>query len=265
MTAYYAILSARFRTLLQYRAAALAGFGTQLFWGLIRLMIFEAFYRSSSAPQPMRLDEVITYLWLGQAMFAMMPYTVTPDADVKNMIRSGTVAYELVRPLDLYTLWYSRLIAGRIAPTLLRAIPMFVVAMLFFGMRFPPSPASALAWVLTTFGALLLGCALSNLVTVSLLWTISGEGISRAAPSLVFLFSGMLVPLPFFPDWAQPIVNFLPFRGMVDVPFRLYTGNIPPSQAGASFAHQMAWTLAFVLVGRALLARGARRLVVQGG
>lgn len=43
MTPYLAILSARFRTLLQYRAAAAAGFGTQLFWGLIRMMIFEAF------------------------------------------------------------------------------------------------------------------------------------------------------------------------------------------------------------------------------
>ena len=30
----------------QNRAAALAGMFTQLFWGLIRIMIFEAFYRS---------------------------------------------------------------------------------------------------------------------------------------------------------------------------------------------------------------------------
>ncbi len=52
-TAYCAILSARFRMLLQYRAAAFAGFVTQLFWGLIRVMIFSAFYRSSNAPQPM--------------------------------------------------------------------------------------------------------------------------------------------------------------------------------------------------------------------
>ena len=45
---YLSIFSAKFRTLLQYRAAALAGCGTQLFWGVIRMMIFEGFYRSSS-------------------------------------------------------------------------------------------------------------------------------------------------------------------------------------------------------------------------
>lgn len=57
MISYWATLSARFRTLLQYRAAALAGMGTQLFWGLVRVMIFEAFFRSTIAEQPMSADD----------------------------------------------------------------------------------------------------------------------------------------------------------------------------------------------------------------
>ena len=73
MKAYWAVLSARFRTLLQYRAAALAGLGTQVFWGLIRVMIFGAFYRSTTAPQPMTYPEVVTYVWLGQAFIRMLP------------------------------------------------------------------------------------------------------------------------------------------------------------------------------------------------
>ena len=43
MRAYWAIFSARFRALLQYRAAAAAGCVTQVFWGLIRVMIFAGF------------------------------------------------------------------------------------------------------------------------------------------------------------------------------------------------------------------------------
>jgi ABC-2 type transport system permease protein len=263
MRAYGAVLGARFRTLLQYRAAAVAGFGTQLFWGLIRVMIFEAFYRSSTAPQPMAFPEVVTYLWLGQAFFALLPWAV--DADVRAMIRTGTVAYELVRPLDLYALWYSRALAARLAPTLLRAVPMFVVAGLFFGMEPPPSLLSGAAWIVTGAGALLLSSAFSTLMTISLLWTVSGEGVSRLAPSLVLLFSGMLLPLPLFPDWAQSLLNFLPFRGLVDAPFRVYLGHIPPERLPFVFLHQAAWTVALVALGRFLLLRGTRRLVVQGG
>ena len=158
---YRAILSARFRMLLQYRVAAVAGFGTQVFWGLIRMMIFTAFYHSTTAPQPMSLADVITYIWLGQALLGMLPWIV--DREMRAMIQSGQVAYELVRPLDLYTFWYCRDLARRTAPTLLRSVPMFLVAWLFFGFQPPASWASAGAWAVATLGALLLGTAIANL------------------------------------------------------------------------------------------------------
>jgi len=236
---------------------------TQLFFGLVIVMIYEAFYRSSRAPQPMAYREVVTYVWLGQALLAMLPWNVDPE--IRAMVRSGAVAYELLRPFDLYTCWYCRALAWRTAPTLLRSIPLVVIAALFLGMGLPASPASAGAWALATLGSLLLGCAITTLMNVSLLWTISGEGIAQLVPAMVLVLSGMLVPLPLLPAWAQPVLNALPFRGLIDVPFRLYIGHIPPQQAGPLFAHQFAWTGAIVLLGRWLLAHGRRRLVVQGG
>jgi len=263
MKAYLAVLSARFRMLLQYRAAALAGMGTQLFWGLIRVMIFEAFYRSATGPHPMIFTEVVDYVWLGQAMFAILPWAIDPE--IRTMVRSGTVVYELLRPLDLYSFWYGRGIASRVAPTLLRSVPLLCAAYLFFGLRMPPSPESAAAWGLSTLGALLLSGAIANLIHISLLWTVSGEGLVQLVQVGIFLFSGMIIPLPLFPDWAQPVLQFLPFGGLADLPFRLYTGHIPPGQVWSVFARQLSWTLALVLIGRWLLARGTRRLVVHGG
>jgi hypothetical protein len=103
LSPYRAILSARFRMLLQYRAAALAGLWTQIFFGLVLLMIYEAFYRSTMLRQPMTFAEIVTYVWLGQALLAMLPWNA--DAEIRAMIRSGAVAYELCRPIDLYSLW----------------------------------------------------------------------------------------------------------------------------------------------------------------
>jgi ABC-2 type transport system permease protein len=75
----------------------------------------------------------------------------------------------------------------------------------------------------------------------------------------------MLVPLPMFPAWAQPILAWLPFAGLVDLPFRIYTGHLPTNELVAVVARQVGWTIALVMLGRWLLARGLRRLVVQGG
>jgi ABC-2 type transport system permease protein len=266
MTPYLSLFRARFRTLIQYRAAALAGFGTQLFWGLIKVMVMEAFYRNAAgAAQPMGLAQVVTYTWLGQAFFALLPFSANPDPEVRAMMRSGSVAYELARPLDLYGLWYARAVAARVAPALLRCAPMFLVAVPFLGMGLPPSLASAFAFLLSLCGAILLTSAFATLITVTLLWTVSGDGIARMAPSLVILFSGMVIPLPLLPEWAQAALRVLPFAGMADSPFRLYSGHLPPEAVFAVLAHQLVWTGILVLVGRSLVARGVGRLVVQGG
>jgi ABC-2 type transport system permease protein len=203
---------------LQYRAAAFAGLSVQLFWGFVRVMLFTAFYHSTTAPQPMTLQQVVTYTWLGQALLAFSwdsGRTSAPWCAPDPGVRTAAA-------LDLQALWFWRAAAYHLARASLRAVPMFAVAMLFLGLQPPASWASAGAWVLATVGAVLLSCAFTGILTISLLWTISGEGLQQLTVAAVLVFSGGIVPLPFFPDWAQPILDLLPFRGLIDIPFRLY-------------------------------------------
>jgi ABC-2 type transport system permease protein len=263
MSPYWAILSGRVRMLLQYRVAALAGLGTQLFWGLIRVMAFEAFYASSHAPMPLSVEQTVDYIWLSQAFLMLLPIRL--DGEIRSMVRSGSVAYELVRPLDLYALWYARTVASCLAPTALRCIPLLLVAVLAFDMRLPPSPQAALAFAVTMASAVLLSAALSNVLNITLLWTLAGEGTANIVQVATFLFCGMVVPLPLFPDALQPILNYAPFAGMMDLPFRLYMGHIAPSDTFGVLARQLTWTIALITYGRWLLGRGIRVLVAQGG
>jgi ABC-2 type transport system permease protein len=236
---------------------------TQLFWGLIRMMIFEAFYALNLKKQPLTREQMVTYVWLGQALLGLLPWGI--DSQLKDQIRSGAVVYDLLRPLDLYFHWYCRAIAARTAPTLLRSVPLFIIAGLFFGLKAPESISAGLGWAALTFLALLLNCAFMNIVTISMLWTVSGEGINRLAPPVVYALSGMMIPLQFFPDRIQPLIHFLPFRDMVDIPFRIYIGSIPAVGIGPYALQSLAWTIVLIIGGRLLLMRGVRNLVAQGG
>ena len=263
MKPYLAILISRFLTLLQYRAAALAGIGTQLFFGFVRVMIYDGFYRSSRPPHPLTFDQVTTYIWLGQAMLLLAMLDV--DKDVAAMIRTGNVAYEMTRPLDLYNLWFARAVSGRAAPLVMRAIPIFVFAGLFLGLQKPSSVGSVALFAVSVVGALLLAASMVVLMTISLLWTISGEGIYRLAGPFIFFFSGTVIPLPMFPDWMQQLIAVLPFRGLIDTPFRFYLGSFDPTATVMALLHQFVWIVTLVLLGRLILTRGLRALVVQGG
>lgn len=262
MRPYFAVFQARFRVLLQYRTAAAAGVVTQVFWGLVRSMILLAFYRSAGTEPPLSEAAMLTYVWLGQAMLAMLPWNRDPD--VQTLVHGGGVAYELLRPVDLHLFWYARSLARRTAPTLLRCGPIFLVGA-FFGLGPPESLAAAGAWVLTTIGALLLGCAFATLLNVTLIWTLVGDGTWRIATGAVALLSGMVVPLPLFPDTWQVVLRMLPFSGMIDTPFRLYAGDLPVSELPLLLAHQLLWAAILFMAGRLLLNRALTRLVVQGG
>lgn len=271
MKPYLAIVAVRFQMLLQYRAAAFAGFATQLFWGMIKVMVFVAFFESTTTTQPMTLAQVLVYIWLGQALLALLPWNV--DQEIAGHIRSGAVAYELLRPLNLYGFWFARTLAFRAAPTLLRMLPMLLFAyfglpLLGLGAWALPLPADAAAgglFLVSVLATLVLSTAVTMVLHVALMWTISGEGVNRLMPGVVPIFSGLVIPLPLFPDWAQGFLFWQPFKGLADVPFRIYSGHIPAAEAAGEIALQLAWTGVIVVFGLWLLNRAGRRLVVQGG
>lgn len=264
MRKYLSILKMRFIMLLQYRVSAVAGSFTQFFFGFVRVMVFQSFY-SISASQPLDLSTTITYIWITQALFRLLPWD--GDSEVQEIIRTGNLAYELTRPVDLYTLWFFRALAQRFAPTLLRSIPLALIALSLpsqYALKLP-SYSSILPFFITLILAFVLSATITTLMNIFTLWTISGEGINRILPSLVLLFSGLLIPIPLFPDWMQTILRYMPFSGLLDIPVRFYTGNLPISSLGFYISLQLFWSFLFILIGRILLKTKIKGITVQGG
>lgn len=269
---YGALISTRIRMLLQYRAAALGGVWTQTFFGLVLIMIYDAFYRSSApAVRPIALAQLVSYVWIGQALFAMLPWGV--DGEMRALVRSGAVAYELCRPVDLYAWWYARALAQRTAPTVLRALPLVAIAGIglplvglgAWRLSPPASLGAGLGFIAALALALALACAISVAVYASLMWTVVADGLVMMLSALVSLGSGLFVPLSLLPAWLAPVLRWLPFAGVLDLPARIYSGDLAAAEIGPGLARQLGWTLALVGFGRWLLRRGLRRAVVQGG
>jgi ABC-2 type transport system permease protein len=263
MNGYLTQFTLQTRSAIQYRMAAMAGVVTQLFFGWVRVAVLAAFYAATTAPQSMTLAQAIDYTWLAQALMLVAPFRLEPH--IASAIRQGGLAFELIRPVDTYWLWYSRAIALRVAQPTLRAIPLLVI-MGSLGYLSPPASLSAgFGFLIAVALAVVLATAMSVLISLTLLWTISGVGITDIARILCWPLSGLVLPLPLLPDTWRPIIEALPFAGMLDAPIRIYTGITPPSEYPELFALQVAWTVVLWLAGRALLRRGLRRAVSFGG
>ncbi len=268
---YAALASMRLRAILQYRAAALAAVGTQIFWGLLRFMILDGFYRSAPDASDFTTVHLASYVWLGQAMFGLFPMNVDPLAS--DRIRSGAVAYELLRPLDLYANWGVSVIGWRIGRTALRAVPLLLFAAVLLplvGARTwalgPPAGAAAAAGFAVAIAlGVLLGMAITLLGQTVMLWTLSSTGWNAVLPLAAWFCSGQIVPLPYLPHWAQSVLELLPFAGLIDTPFRIYSGHLAGAEALRALLLQAAWVVALVAAGHRLMALGIRKVVIQGG
>jgi len=256
----------RFLALIQYRAAAAAGVCTQWVFGMMKVLALYAFYRSSNAAQPMSFQQAATYVWIGQAMLATQPWGV--DSEIASSVLTGQVAYELTRPLDLYSMWFARTLALRTAPALLRAVPQFAVALLIvpapYGML-APTPGGLAAWAAAMLCAVVLSSAITNFMHALILWTVRGEGVIRFMPALVMFSSGMVVPMRLLPDWFQTFARLQPFAGLMDLPSQLFCGSLAPGNALWIVGTQVFWIAVFVLGGRRLISSGLRRVTVAGG
>lgn len=269
---YRAAFASRFLQVLQYRTAALAGFATQCWWGGIKVMVLAAFFGGAAPDKlPMTLAHAITYTWLAQGLLALLPWSGDPE--VAQAVRTGAVAYDRLRPVDAYALWYVRSagwIAARVAPRLALMLGFSALALPLmgwgeWGWAPPAGIAAGLAFLLSGALALLLSAALVMLLNVAAAAALNERGINALAVPVVVVLSGNLVPLSLLPDAWQTTLLLQPLAGLMDIPMRLYAGEFTGWHAVGGFALQGFWIVAIVAAGRLAMVRTMRRLEVQGG
>lgn len=267
MRAYVSIFKMRLMNGLQYRIAALAGVATQFFWGFMFIMIYEAFYQNAAVNQPISLNQLIDYIWLQQAflVFVMLWFR---DGEIFSLITTGNIAYELCRPCSIYGFWYTKLIAQRISGAILRCSPIIIIAFLLpepYKLSIPPSIAAMLLFMITLMLGLLVLVSISMFIYISVFVTMSPVGSLLMIGVLGEFFAGMIIPIPLMPLWLQKIAYILPFRLASDLPFRVYSGNISVSDALSSILIQISWLTVLVVIGKVLLGKALKKVVVQGG
>lgn len=266
MRTYFAFFRMRFLALLQYRAAAFAGLATNWAFGMMRVMVIVAFYASADRVQPLSLAQSITYIWLGQMMIGILPWNV--DRDVTNSVISGQVAYELTRPIDIYSMWFMRTLAYRTAPTIMKAVPMFIICLFMIpeGYRIQlPEAAGLAAWLAAVIGAILLSVSITGLVHAYVLVIQRVDGLVRLVNAMAELFSGMIIPLGLMPDVMAAFLRFQPFAGVIDLPVQLYCGSLCPGDVWWVLALQLGWSAVFIAAGRAVTRIGLKQVILAGG
>ncbi len=264
---YNSFFRMRFIAGLQYRAAALSGISTQFAWGGMAILAYKTFYETNRAAFPMSFQALASYIWLQQAFLAFFTIWLFEN-EIFQTIKDGGIAYELCRPIDIYTMWFFRSMANRMSKAILRCMPILIFAGLLpapYGIGLPADLQAFLAFLVTSILGFIVVIAFCMLVYIATFFTYSAIGVRMVAVSVAEFFSGAIIPLPFLPDRIRRAVELLPFAAMQNVPLRAYSGDLSGMDLLIKAGLQLFWAVVLIWIGRRIVALAGRRIVVQGG
>ncbi|MGH3566276.1 MAG: ABC transporter permease [Pseudonocardia sp.] len=257
---YPQLVRAGFLRHASYPQASLAGLTTNVVFGLIKVAVLVAVLAERGTVAGYDVPTAVTYVWIGQGLLSVV--LLWGDNELSRRIRTGDVVIDLGRPWDLYP----ALLAGDLGRAGyamgIRLIPPVLVGALFFPFRWPERPLTWLLFAAAVLSAVVVSFGIRFLLNASAFWLLDARGVIGLWGVAGGVLSGLLLPLAWFPQWAQDVLWWTPFPALFQVPIDVFIERGDPL---ALLAHQLGWTVVLLVVGRVVLARGSRRLVVQGG
>jgi ABC-2 type transport system permease protein len=262
---YLAVARLAFRRQLAYRTANLAGLLTNAFFGYLRAAVFATVFVGHTLIGSYDAHAAVSYTWITQAL--IMVVQLWGWWDIEATIRTGDVVTDLARPFSYLAYWLARDLGRAAYFAIFRGLPTLVIGQLTLpdGLRLPSDPTAWLALCVSVVLAVTVSFAWRFLLNMSAFWTTDARGLGALALGMVMFLGGFVMPLRWFPDWAQPLLLALPFAAMFQTPADIFVGRLSGIPALAAVAGQAAWAIALLGACQVVVSQAVRRVSVQGG
>ena len=253
---FRALLSVHWQDVLAYPVAAMIWIMTDAMLALV----MPAVWLSASGGAGMFMmteQEMVTYylitLVLSQFIVCHLLW------DIAWAIKEGMFSVQLARPFPIYWYFMAQNVAWRVGKLVLFA-PFLVFYIVAYRDYLGAVPLNfSFEFFLSLFMAHLLSYNIAFAIAMIALWTTEFHAVFGLYYFPENFLSGRVVPLAALPVWAAVVGDFMPFRFTVAMPTEILMGRLGGAEMWNSFGLQLAWTVAFYFIGRALFARGVKQ------
>lgn len=187
------------------------------------------------------------------------------DFFIPDMIRDGSIANELLRPICIQGRMAAENLGNALFELMFHFVPALLVSLFLVGIV---RPAGILMFLFFLLSALLgYGVLWSISFATQMLsfWFINVWSIVTIKNVFINILSGSMIPLWFMPDWMDSVIRFTPFSSIYFTPVQIYLGQLSYHEILYQCLIQIFWILIIFMVGNGLWSRGQKKLVIQGG
>lgn len=255
-----------FQMLLSYKANVIIFMMGEWLMLMVSFFLWKAIFTSSPGQilNGFSLEEMYAYI-----MFSFLTALMTSvdiSFDISREVKDGTIAINLIRPIS----YEMRMLFQALGGVLYNFIVIFVAAFAVVNvLLFNATGTVYLTQILLYAVSLLLGLLINFYFSytfgllsfkVTNMW-----GVSQIMGALSQLLSGALIPLVFFPETVQRIIQLLPFSSIIYTPVMIYLGKISGAEAISLIVLQVFWLAVMVLLSKLVWKAVVKSLTILGG
>jgi ABC-2 type transport system permease protein len=260
---YGAFVRVGFVNTLAYRLRYYTGIVTYFIYVSVYYFIWKAIYEHSKSIEGFNFVQLLTYIGVGWIIRSF--YFNNIDQDLAYQVMEGRLAMDLIKPVNIQFMYVARAAGESVFRLALLTIPTAIVLFLVYPLRLPAGPGYAAAFVVSVILSFLIVAAINFAVGTFALRLQSILGLLRAKFFLLELFSGLLLPISFFPKAFQRMFDFMPFQYISYVPMLIYLGKMHGSGLVRALTIQILWVGILLAIGDGLWRWSIRKVIIQGG
>jgi ABC-2 type transport system permease protein len=259
----WAVATRSYRRQSTYRGATVAGVFTNTVFGFILAYVLLAVLRERHVIGGFDAIDAVTFTFVMQGM--LMVIGVFGAMDIADRIRSGDVVSDLYRPVDFQAYWLADAYGRSAFYALFRGIPPFLIASFVFHLRVPGALEIWISFVVSLIAAVAISFGFGFVLQLTAFWLLDIKGPHQFGWLVAQFFSGVYVPVVFFPRWLEAVAYATPFPAMAQFPAEVFLGKHRGLDLAPIYAQQLLWAAVMLAIGRLVLMRAMRKVVVQGG
>ena len=204
-----------------YRTHSLVSIFVGPVYFIVQFFIWTAVYGDHGSLAGMELEQTIGYFGaMGLIGYLVMDFA---DWNLQMLIRTGKFLTFALRPIHHRFFALSQKVGHRILGFFLEFVPCFLIFSYVFKIDMVPKyPVWTMISIILAF---FMNFYINYCLGMTAFWLVQANGIRSVFGLIAQVFSGVLIPLVFFPEGVQKCLFFLPFQYTGYVPAMVWTGR----------------------------------------
>jgi len=248
---------------LAYRLRYYTGIVTYLIYVSVYYFIWKAIFAHSSNIEGFDFSQILTYIAVGWIIRSF--YYNNIDQDMAQQVLEGKLAMDLIKPVNTQLMYISQALGESVFRLALLTVPTALVLLVVYPLRRPAGVGQFAAFFTSVMLSFFIVAGINFAVGTLAIRLKSILGLLRAKYFLLELFSGLLLPISFFPHFFQRALAVLPFQYISYIPVLLYLGKISGLGVMKALGIQVFWVFALLALGDRMWRWSSRRITIQGG